>query len=88
MFHTRLIETVASYYFKGTQELPPRTITVMLNMLLRQLRLPSADKVVEENIYDRYAIKQFIELVLERRRFLLPSYNHALRGQIFHGKAI
>jgi IS5 family transposase len=58
----KLVEIIKPYYFKGERGRPPRGIEAMLRMYLLQIWFSLADEAAEENIYDSYAMRQFMKL--------------------------
>lgn len=54
------IELIRPYYPKGERGRPPRGIEVMLRMYLVQVWFNLSDEMVEDAIYDSYAIRNFM----------------------------
>ncbi|MDR1788620.1 MAG: IS5 family transposase [Treponema sp.] len=55
-----IIALIAPYYYLGKKGRPPRGIPVMLRMYLLQGWFDLGDDSLEENIYDSYAMRQFM----------------------------
>ena len=56
------IELIRPFYPKGDRGRPPRGIEVMLRMYLVQSWFNLSDAMVEDAIYDSYAIRSFMGL--------------------------
>ena len=56
------IELIRPFYPKGDRGRPPRKIEVMLRMYLVQSWFNLSDAMVEDAIYDSYAIRSFMGL--------------------------
>ena len=56
------IELIRPFYPKGDRDRPPRGIEVMLRMYLVQSWFNLSDAMVEDAIYDSYAIRSFMGL--------------------------
>jgi len=56
------VELIRPFYFQGKQGRPPRGIEVMLRMYLLQLWFNLSDVMVEDSIYDSYAMRRFVGL--------------------------
>jgi len=56
------IELIRPFYPKGAQGRPPRGIELMLRMYLLQVWFNLSDEMVEDSIYDSYAMRCFVGL--------------------------
>jgi IS5 family transposase len=56
------VELIRPYYFKGAQGRPPRGIELMLRMYLLQVWFNLSDEMVEDSLYDSYAMRSFVRL--------------------------
>jgi IS5 family transposase len=53
-------EYIKPYYFKGERGRPPRGVETMLRMYLLQCWFNLSDEMVEDSIYDSYAMRTFM----------------------------
>lgn len=56
------VELIRPFYPKGEQGRPPRGIELMLRMYLLQVWFNLSDEMVEDSIYDSYAMRHFVGL--------------------------
>ena len=56
------VEYILPYYPKGERGRPPRGIEIMLRMYLLQVWFNLSDEMVEDSIYDSYAMRSFMGL--------------------------
>ena len=56
------VEIIRPFYPKGEQGRPPRGIELMLRMYLLQIWFNLSDEMVEDSIYDSYAMRYFVGL--------------------------
>ena len=56
------VEYIRAYYPKGERGRPPRGIELMLRMYLLQVWFNLSDEMVEDSIYDSYAMRKFMGL--------------------------
>ena len=56
------VELIRPFYPKGEQGRPPRGIELMLRMYLLQVWFNLSDEMVEDSIYDSYAMRRFVGL--------------------------
>ena len=56
------VELIRPFYPKGEQGRPPRGIELMLRMYLLQVWFNLSDEMVEDSIYDSYAMRSFVGL--------------------------
>lgn len=54
------INVIRPYYPKGKRGRPPRGIEIMLRMYLIQIWFNLSDEMVEDSIYDSYALRSFV----------------------------
>ena len=54
------IELIRPYYPSGERGRPPRGIEIMLRMYLVQVWFNLSDEMVEDSVYDSYAIRNFL----------------------------
>ncbi len=59
---TEWVEYIRPFYPKGERGRPPRGIELMLRMYLLQIWFNLSDEMVEDSIYDSYAMRSFMGL--------------------------
>lgn len=58
----RFVELIEPVYYKGERGRPPIGIEMMLRMYFLQIWFTLSDEVVEDSIYDSYAMRSFMGL--------------------------
>ena len=59
---------IQPHYYKGERGRPPRGIEIMLRMYLLQIWFTLSDEMVEDSIYDSYAMRSFMGIDFTREQ--------------------